>query len=639
LGSDFLVRKLLLKNGFSVGDIVMLTAAVRDLHRCYPGQFLTDVRTSCPELWEHNPYLTPMAEEDPDVEVIDCLYPLIDRCNTAPYHCLHGFMEFLNHHLHLQIKPTAFRGDIHLTDQEKSWYSQVREMAGRDIPFWIVAAGGKYDISIKWWDSRRYQEVIDYFKGRISFVQVGAPGHFHPALKGVIDLRGRTSLRELVRLVYHAQGVVCGVTGLMHLAAAVEYRNHPAGNRPCVVIAGGREPVHWEAYPGHQFIATNGALVCCQPGGCWKASVIPPGEGEGPDHTACLCEDVVRGLPRCMDMIGADEVVRRIELYYRGGLLRYLSPAQRAAAKVGVRASVPSGYDEAPLTLPGARMACERFVRQLPAYPGGYHGRGIVICAGGAGYFTGAWVGINMLRYLGCQLPIQVWYLGESEMDAVMRSLLASLQVECVDALQVRRRKPVRRLGGWELKPYALLYSRFREVLLLDADNMPVRNPEYLFETAPYRKTGAIFWPDYGRFERTKAIWESCGLSQPEGPEFESGQIVVDKQRCWRALRLALWFNEHSDFYYRYLHGDKETFHLAFHKLRQDYGFVPTPIQGLVGTMCQHDFHGRRIFQHRNTDKWAFHLRNRVVKGFRFEAECRQFVVQLHERWDGRLGG
>jgi hypothetical protein len=53
-------EKLILKNSQSAGDIVMLTAAVRDLHRCYPGRFLTDVRTSCSDLWIGNPHLTPL---------------------------------------------------------------------------------------------------------------------------------------------------------------------------------------------------------------------------------------------------------------------------------------------------------------------------------------------------------------------------------------------------------------------------------------------------------------------------------------------------------------------------------------------------------------------------------------------------
>ncbi len=50
----------------------MLTAAVRDLHRAHPGEFVTDVRTSCPDLWDHNPYLTPLDEEGRDVQIVDC---------------------------------------------------------------------------------------------------------------------------------------------------------------------------------------------------------------------------------------------------------------------------------------------------------------------------------------------------------------------------------------------------------------------------------------------------------------------------------------------------------------------------------------------------------------------------------------
>src|SRR6266568_4060244 len=103
------MRKLILKSGFSPGDIVMLTAAVRDLHFWYPAQFSTDVRTFCPELWENNPHLTPLSENDTEVELIDCSYPLIDRSNEAPYHCLHGFIDFLNQRLGLNIKPTVFR--------------------------------------------------------------------------------------------------------------------------------------------------------------------------------------------------------------------------------------------------------------------------------------------------------------------------------------------------------------------------------------------------------------------------------------------------------------------------------------------------------------------------------------------------
>src|SRR4051795_7095574 len=122
------MRKLILKSFLAPGDMVMLSAAIRDLHRCYPQQFVTDVRTHCPEVWENNPYLTPLMESDPEVEFIECEYPLINSCNETPCHCLQGYMDFLNSRLNLAIKLTEFRGDIHLSAQEKAWYSQVHEV-------------------------------------------------------------------------------------------------------------------------------------------------------------------------------------------------------------------------------------------------------------------------------------------------------------------------------------------------------------------------------------------------------------------------------------------------------------------------------------------------------------------------------
>lgn len=112
-------------------------------------------------------------------------------------------------------------------------------------------------------------------------------------------------------------------------------------------------------------------------------------------------------------------------------------------------------------------------------------GRGIVICAGGARLFTCAWVLIAMLRrHLGCRLPIEVWHIDPAELGPPMQALLEPFEVDVVDALQVAQRHPVAVLGGWQLKTYALLHTRFQQVLLLDADNLLVADPATLFDAA-----------------------------------------------------------------------------------------------------------------------------------------------------------
>jgi hypothetical protein len=140
--------------------------------------------------------------------------------------------------------------------------------------------------------------------------------------------------------MYHAQGVLCPVTLSMHLAAAVEVKGGKPKHRPCVVVAGGREPPHWEAYPHHQFIHTNGALLCCDNGGCWKSRTVALGDGSTKDKPENLCVDVVGQLPRCMDMIRASDVIRRIELYFQGRSVQYLSEEQWRCAEMAVKKSL-----------------------------------------------------------------------------------------------------------------------------------------------------------------------------------------------------------------------------------------------------------------------------------------------------------
>jgi hypothetical protein len=278
-------------------------------------------------------------------------------------------------------------------------------------------------------------------------------------------------------------------------------------------------------------------------------------------------------------------------------------------------------------------------VAAQPLFPAGrFAGRGIVICAGGARLFTCAWVCIGLLRRrLGCTLPIEVWHLGADEMGPPMRALLRELGAQPVDALEVAKRHQVERLGGWELKSYALLHSRFREVLLLDADNVAVKNPAFLFERQEFQETGAMFWPDLVRIAHDNPIWTLSGLAWQDTPAFESGQLLLDKARSWRALCLANWINQRSADFYDLLYGDKDTFLLAWRLLGQPFHLVRHKPKLLEYTLCQRDPDGALLFQHRNIAKWILKGENPRVEGFRMEDECLGLLEELAELWDGRV--
>lgn len=50
--------------------------------------------------------------------------------------------------------------------------------------------------------------------------------------------------------------------------------------------------------------------------------------------------------------------------------------------------------------------------------------------------------------------------------------------------------------GGWALRPFAILASSFKKVILSDADTVFLQNPELLLEEPGFKKTGALFYHD-----------------------------------------------------------------------------------------------------------------------------------------------
>ncbi len=300
------------------GDVLMLTAAVRDLHRSYPGRFRTGVIVDGPGeghnhvLFDHNPYITPLGDLSADAETLDVGYGrAIQRSNQERRHFLNGFIDDVNFKLGLSISLTEFRPDVYLSDDEK----KARPVDG---PYWLIFSGGRGQFETKLWSPRRWQAVVGMLRGEVDIIQAGAAGDTHPSLAGALDLRGRTNLRRLMALVYHAEGVLCSVSLPMHLAAAF--------NKPCVVVAYGGEPVHWEAYteaerrrnvPGddagfrpHRYLHAVGTLECCANGkGCWKSKVLG---GKPDERCRHLRNEHGEIFPECVAAITPERVAEAV---------------------------------------------------------------------------------------------------------------------------------------------------------------------------------------------------------------------------------------------------------------------------------------------------------------------------------------
>lgn len=252
--------------------------------------------------------------------------------------------------------------------------------------------------------------------------------------------------------------------------------------------------------------------------------------------------------------------------------------------------------------------------------------------------FTCAWVLLHVLRRtLNCKLPIELWHLGPDELPAGMIRLLEPFDVRVVDAATVLADHPARIVDGWQLKPYALMHSGFAEVLLLDADQVPVRDPSEVFDWPEYLGTGAVFWPDRIDLSPDNQIWSVCDLKPEQRPSFESGQVLIDKRRHWPALQVCLFFNEEAEHYYKMLYGDKDTFLSAWLVTRDDFTLVPH--RPIVDFRClfQRDFQGTIMFQHRTGAKWIYDGEQRKINGFVHDNDCLSALAELKKVWNGRI--
>jgi len=335
-------RKIVLIHKRAPGDTLVLTGLVRDIARAHPGRFEIDVDTSAPDLWLHNPHVTPFRRRPgiakQKVEYVKIQYGRgIRDQNHETVHFLSYFHRDFHRQCHVTVPVGLPYPDLHLSEEEK-----VPVFEGQ--PYWIIISGGKSDFTAKVWSSINFQQVADALRSRgLGVVQMGSndKGHWHPPLSGAVNMVGQTNLRDMMRIMYHADGVICGVTCAMHMAAALQ--------RPCVCIAGGREAWWWEAYVNenkgfgpasgklkvpHRFLHTIGMLECCKHHGCWRNKVVKISE----DKSLCYKPIARPGqtLPVCMDMITVEHVMEAVMSYYTDTSLPAISPTPPKPAEVQI---------------------------------------------------------------------------------------------------------------------------------------------------------------------------------------------------------------------------------------------------------------------------------------------------------------
>ncbi|KAF8515331.1 mannosyltransferase putative-domain-containing protein [Hysterangium stoloniferum] len=236
-----------------------------------------------------------------------------------------------------------------------------------------------------------------------------------------------------------------------------------------------------------------------------------------------------------------------------------------------------------------------------------YGGRGIVMTAGNKGTAQTALVTLRMLRdNYKSNLPVQIFsFPGE----ITSTNILDQLGELGATSHELELQKSAGAWKNFHLKAAAIIASNFTEVLYLDSDNVPLRDPAYLFDETSYTNGGgAVFWPDYNKDHPDNAVWRVLGKTCTYTEwEVESGQILIDKRGNnglnLAALHIASHMQANHDFWFRLSGGDKDTFRYAFWVLEATYSVAPRWLSALgatdaPGTWQEGRFCGVVMLQH-----------------------------------------
>ena len=224
---------------------------------------------------------------------------------------------------------------------------------------------------------------------------------------------------------------------------------------------------------------------------------------------------------------------------------------------------------------------------------------GIVIPVGEK-YVALAHHAIRILRLMQCNLPIEIAFFGDSDLSSQARKTFEEYEnVTCLDLS--RRVEGGAALLGWTIKPFAILFSSFEHVLMMDADVVWLKNPELLFESLPFRKSGALFFID--RIQKKSDFdhrqWLSAILPPLTGAQVqqnqlyqgisdhhqESGVVLVDKSRHLHGLLATCALNSlprYRNEIQRHTHGEKETYWIGFEIAQEPYAFYDANV-GTIG--------------------------------------------------------
>ena len=264
--------------GAGIGDVLMCTPALRALKSRNPKCHI-HFYTQLPDLLRGLPYIDEVhhTNESP-AHRLEITY-----ANAVPTQV--HLARLLGDELGLEVSDVTPDCIVDAALVER-WRNAWRDLPR---PHVLILRRASNWTPNKDWQDASWVELLDSVSQFGTVVEVGTAEENTPAPAGsYVDLRGQTSLEELVAAVAAADIYVGPISGPMHIAAAVR--------TPAVVIVGGYEHPRGVEYKGQTYLYSP---VPCAP--CWLREPCPYAR-------------------KCLSAIAPAEVERLVRLAWTNGI-------------------------------------------------------------------------------------------------------------------------------------------------------------------------------------------------------------------------------------------------------------------------------------------------------------------------------
>lgn len=236
------------KSWNQIGDNLFLTGAVRNVRAVHPEYKFVFVGSE---------YYRPLFENNPDFtgEIPRIVLPTLCYGEGEPEarngtH-VQAQTRMLCNLLGIEQVPFSVNTPVvYLTEDEK--------LSGLALSGWWLVNANHQTCSI----SKNYPHWVEVAEGMhemgLKFAQVGGKEKrdITVDLPHAFDVRGRTSLRQWLAMIYWCKGIVTPPSGIMNAGAI--------WGKPMVVLAGARENVKVTDYPTARYVTTDCQYRYCE---------------------------------------------------------------------------------------------------------------------------------------------------------------------------------------------------------------------------------------------------------------------------------------------------------------------------------------------------------------------------------------